>query len=400
MLGAIIGDIVGSVYEYSNIKTKDFEFMTDDSFFTDVTVMTIAVADALLKGGTADDFIDSMKKFGRLYPNADYGSNFGNWLLSDDRKPYNSYGNGAAMRVSPCAWFANSLEEAEHLAELSASVTHNHPEGIKGAKAVAAAIYLARTTDSENAKAKIKEYIEGKYGYNLSRTLDEIRPTYRFDETCQETVPQAIIAFLESEYRFSMGRWDGSAFVDAIRNAVSLGGDSDTLAAIAGSIAEAAYDIPLVMLNDTFDIIGDQLAQVINAWLDAGKALSSGVTASETRERFGDDGEDGEWDFSKPRAIKTRIRLTEKQFARMRFGNRSSSQDQKWHSHFENGRLHEFRIGLGCKLYEATVKKGKSGYFISEIIYEGDTGRWSHSMDDKQVIALFKESRIPYNDED
>jgi ADP-ribosylglycohydrolase len=391
MLGAILGDIVGSIYEYNNIKTKDFKFLTDDSFFTDDTVMTIAVADALLKGGTADNFIDSMKKFGRLYPNADYGGNFGNWLLSDDRKPYNSYGNGAAMRVSPCAWFANSLDEAEHLAELSASVTHNHPEGIKGAKAVAAAIYLARTG---KGKAKIKEYIEGKYGYNLSQTLDEIRPTYKFNESCQETVPQAIIAFLESEHRFSMGRWHGSEFVDAIRNAVSLGGDSDTLAAIAGSIAEAAFGIPLVILTDTFDIIGDQLAQVINAWLDAGKAVSSIVTASETRDRFGDD---GEWGLSKPRATKTRIRLSEKQFARMRFGNRSSSQDEKWHSHFENGRLHEFRIGLGCKLFEATVKKGKSGYFISEIIYEADTGRWSHSMNDKQVIALFKEGRIPYS---
>ena len=267
MLGAIIGDIVGSVYEWNNIKTKDFPLFSEKCFFTDDTVMTIAVADALLNGGTANAFIDSMKKFGRLYPNAGYGSRFENWLHSDEREPYNSWGNGSAMRVSPCGWFAESLEEAEALAKKSAAVTHNHPEGIKGAQATAAAIYLAR---NETKKDKIKEYIESKYNYDLSRTLDAIRPSYRFNETCQETVPEAIIAFLES-----------SSFEDAIRNAISLGGDSDTLAAITGSIAEAAYGIPTAdfegtgyvpngILEKTFQILDDNLASVINAWLDRG----------------------------------------------------------------------------------------------------------------------------------
>ena len=270
MLGAIIGDIVGSVYEWNNIKTKDFPFFSERCFFTDDSVMTIAVADALMNGGTSDDFIDSMKRIGKQYPNSGYGGRFGSWILGDDRKPYNSWGNGSAMRVSPCGWFADSLEQAEALAEKSAAVTHNHPEGIKGAQATAAAIYLART-DTE--KGKIKEYIESKYGYNLSRTLDEIRPVYRFNETCQETVPEAIIAFLES-----------SGFEDAIRNAISLGGDSDTLAAITGSIAEAAYGIPTAelvgmeyvpngIMEKIFRILDNNLSAVVNAWLDRGYSI-------------------------------------------------------------------------------------------------------------------------------
>ena len=156
MLGAIIGDIVGSVYEWNNIKTKIFPLFCEEGFFTDDTVMTIAVADALLKGGSAGDFIDSMKGIGRHYPNSGYGNRFHGWMFSDDREPYNSFGNGSAMRASPCAWFANSLEEAEELAERSAVITHNHPEGIKGAQATAAAIYLARTGSTQS---EIKNYI-------------------------------------------------------------------------------------------------------------------------------------------------------------------------------------------------------------------------------------------------
>jgi len=189
MLGAIIGDIVGSVYEFNNIKTKDFPMFKKDCRFTDDTVMTVAVAEALLNGGTAENFIDSMKKYGRLYPHAGYGMKFALWLGGNNTQPYNSFGNGSAMRVSPCGWFAESLAEAESLAGKSAAVTHNHPEGIKGAQATAAAIYLARSGES---KDKIKEYIENKYGYNLSRRLDEIRPGYRFNERCQETVPEGV----------------------------------------------------------------------------------------------------------------------------------------------------------------------------------------------------------------
>jgi ADP-ribosylglycohydrolase len=260
MLGAIVGDIVGSVYEWNNIKTKDFPLFTDKCFFTDDTVMTIAVADALMNGGAEDTLIDSMKKYGRMYPDSGYGSRFGSWLFSDDRKPYNSWGNGSAMRVSPCGWIMNCgfcartgmwPSNGRATAKLSAEVTHNHPEGVKGAMAVTDAIFLLRyygggyhnTEDyavyrdysMDEIKTKIKEHIEQEYGYDLNRTIDEIRPAYRFNESCQETVPEAIIAFLES-----------TDFEDAIRNAISLGGDSDTLAAITGSIAEAAYGIPQI----------------------------------------------------------------------------------------------------------------------------------------------------------
>jgi len=262
MLGAIIGDIVGSFYEFAGIKTKDFPFFSNKLSFTDDTVMTIAVAYALLDGGTSDNFIDAMKKFGKIYPNSGYGGHFALWLSkADNREPYNSWGNGSAMRVSPCAWFAESLEEAERLAEISAAVTHNHPEGIKGACATAAAIYLARTCAG---KDEIKKYVEEKYNYDLNRTCDEIRPNYCFKISCQETVPEAIIAFLDS-----------TDFEDAIRNAVSLGGDSDTLAAITGSIAEAAYGIPNEIIKTAIDYLDDPIMTVIQTWLETGKPIGA-----------------------------------------------------------------------------------------------------------------------------
>lgn len=276
MLGAIVGDIVGSVYEWNNIKTKDFPLFRDDCFFTDDTVMTIATADALLNGGEIDDFIDAYKKWGRMYPDAGYGGRFGNWIHSDDRGPYNSWGNGSAMRVSPCAWMLNCgyygrtgcwPDNGWQYVIRSAEVTHDHPEGIKGAEATAAAIFLSRfyaggyafdyckPWSLDELKAEIKKLVESKYGYNLSQTLDEIRPTYRFNESCQDTVPQAIIAFLESEN-----------FEDAIRNAISLGGDSDTLAAITGSIAEAAYGIPDWIRDKALSYLDDSLREVYELW--------------------------------------------------------------------------------------------------------------------------------------
>jgi len=245
MIGAIIGDIVGSVYEWNNIKTKDFPLFSPGCFFTDDTVMTLAIAEGLINGGSAEDFIAAIKKYGRLYPDSGYGGRFGSWLFSDDINPYNSWGNGSAMRVSPVAWAFDILSEVEKYAEISAAVTHNHPEGIKGAQATAAAIFLAR---KGKTKEEIKAYIENKYGYNLNRSIDEIRPNYRFNESCQETVPEAIIAFLESV-----------DFEDAIRNAISLGGDSDTLAAITGSIAEAAYGIPKEIKEKALSILDQGL---------------------------------------------------------------------------------------------------------------------------------------------
>jgi ADP-ribosylglycohydrolase len=201
-----------------------------------------------VNGGTADDFIAAMKKYGRQYPNSGYGGRFGSWLFSDDTGPYHSWGNGSAMRVSPVAWAFDTLSEVEQYAGITAAVTHNHPEGIKGAQATAACIYLARKGKSKN---EIKEYVESNYGYDLSRTLDEIRKKYYFKESCQETVPEAIIAFLESV-----------DFEDAIRNAISLGGDSDTLAAITGSIAEAAYKIPEEIKERALSILDEHLLKV------------------------------------------------------------------------------------------------------------------------------------------
>lgn len=212
MLGAIVGDIVGSVYEWDNIKTKDFPFFSPGCFFTDDTVMTVAIGEGLLNGGKAEDFIIALRKYGRLYPGAGYGARFADWLRSAGKEPYNSWGNGSAMRVSPVAWAGKTLLEVEELAAVSAAVTHNHPEGIKGAQATAAAIFLARVGKS---KGDIKAYLESKYGYNLGRTLAEIRPLYRFNESCPETVPEAICAFwkawtlkMQSATRFP---WAGTA---------------------------------------------------------------------------------------------------------------------------------------------------------------------------------------------
>jgi len=281
MLGAFFGDVVGSVYEWHNIKTKDFPLFRPQSRPTDDSIMTLAVADAILQGGSADDFIDALHKWGARYPHAGYGGRFRNWLQSGDREPYHSWGNGSAMRVSPCGWAAKSLDEAEQLAEKSAAVTHNHPEGIKGAKAVAGAIWLARQAKSvPEAKAAVRKYVSETYGYNLNQTLDEIRPDYTFDVSCQGTVPPAVIAFLES-----------TSFEDAIRNAISLGGDSDTLAAITGSIAEAAYgiteadpnDTPGRLLQELFDHLDNGFNEVLVAWLDNGYPLSVQLKATDYR---------------------------------------------------------------------------------------------------------------------
>ena len=216
--------------------------------------MTIAVAEGLMNGGRPDVYIKAMKRLGRLYPRAGYGGHFRGWLFSDDCEPYNSWGNGSAMRVSPVGWRFDSLNKTEEAAEITAAVTHNHPEGIKGAQATAAAIFLARNGKS---KEEIMLYIAEKYDYNLLRTLDEIRPSYKFNESCMETVPEAIIAYLESE-----------DFEDAIRNAISLGGDSDTLAAITGSIAEAAYGIPEAIKNKAVSLLDKPLLDVLGRWND------------------------------------------------------------------------------------------------------------------------------------
>lgn len=238
MYGAILGDIIGSPYEFDRgSKSKDFPLFSPKSAFTDDTVMTLAVAEAFLElppdaedGDIRRALIQSMRRWGQRFPHAGYGGMFRSWLRSSNPGPFGSYGNGSAMRVSAVGWLFADLPTVRRMARLSAEVTHNHPEGIKGAEAVASAIFLARTGSS---KAEIKAYIERQFHYCLSRTCDEIRPGYHHVESCQETVPEAITAFLE-----------GDSFEDVIRTAVSLGGDCDTLTCIAGSIAEGFYGVP------------------------------------------------------------------------------------------------------------------------------------------------------------
>ncbi len=234
MIGAIIGDIAGSRFERKNRRSKDFSIFHEDSRPTDDSVMSVAIAKAILEchGNYADlsaKAVSCMQEFGRMYKNAGYGGAFIQWIWSSDSKSYGSFGNGAAMRVGPCGFAAKSIDEAKELSEAVTKVTHDHPEGLKGAEAVAVSVFLARTGKN---KDEIKEYIADNY-YGINFTIDEIRPTYKFDVSCQGSVPVALEAFFES-----------SDFEDAIRNAVSVGGDSDTIAAITGVVAEAYYGIP------------------------------------------------------------------------------------------------------------------------------------------------------------
>jgi ADP-ribosylglycohydrolase len=243
MIGAIAGDIIGSVYEWNNIKTKDFPLFSNECFFTDDTVLTVALADSILTG---TPYIDNLKIFFQRYPDNDYGGSFYQWALNDNYDACNSYGNGAAMRISPVGYAYDDLDTVLRKAAEFTEITHNHPEGIKGGQATASAIYLARTGKS---KTEIKSYIEKSFNYDLSRHVDEIRPSYI---SSQGTVPQAIRAFIDS-----------TDFEDAIRTAVSLGGDSDTLACITGGIAQAFYGgVPDWIMNNVYGIIDERLGEI------------------------------------------------------------------------------------------------------------------------------------------
>lgn len=260
MYGAILGDIIGSPFEFDRgDKTKDFKLFSRRSHFTDDSVMTLAVCEALLKVGQnaavkeiEDAVITSMQSWGRRYPHEGYGGYFRHWLTARHPEPYNSFGNGSAMRVSAAGWLYDSLEKTRVVAKATANVTHNHPEGIKGAEATASAIFMARNGSS---KEEIKKYIENEFHYDLNRTLDEIRPSFHMDETCQKTVPEAIIAFLEAR-----------DFEDAIRNAVSLGGDTDTLGAITGSIAEAYFGISETLISECRNRINKDMRDVVDTF--------------------------------------------------------------------------------------------------------------------------------------
>ena len=247
MLGAIAGDIIGSVYESHCLKTTEFAIFTANSTFTDDTVLTVAVADCILHG---KDYATTLKHYARKYPYAGFGGMFFKWACSDSLAPYNSFGNGSAMRVSPVGFAFDTMDEVLAEARRSAEVTHNHPEGIKGAQAIAAAVFLARKQES---RSNIEGFIERTFGYSLHPTLDEIRPYYYFDETCQGSVPEAIIAFLES-----------TDYVDGVRKAVSLGGDADTLACMTGGIAQAYYrTIPTHIVEEVRNRLDAELLEVV-----------------------------------------------------------------------------------------------------------------------------------------
>jgi len=256
MIGAIIGDIVGSRFEWNNHRSKDFELFTRECFATDDSIMTLAVGKALVESKNdwsdlGEQAVRCMQEVGRPYPRCGYGGRFWDWMYSDHPKPYNSFGNGAAMRVSACGFVARSLEEAKALSKAVTEVTHNHPEGLKGAEATVVAIYMARTGSTIE---EIRDVIDQEY-YPINFTLDEIRDTYAFNETCQDTVPQALEAFFES-----------NSFEDAIRNAISVGGDSDTLAAITGGIAEAYYGVPADLKEKAKTFLDNRLLEILTKY--------------------------------------------------------------------------------------------------------------------------------------
>ena len=256
MLGAIVGDIVDSVYEFNNTKDYNFHMVTPRSRFTDDTVMTLAVAEWLTEDKTHSEsyLIKCMQELGRKYPNVGYGGTFRRWLYRKNPKTYNSWGNGSAMRVSPVGYFAHNLGETMELAKTSAEVTHHHPEGIKGAQAIASAIYLAR---QGKAKKDIQQYVSDTFDYDLDLTIDLIRPAYTFDVSCMGSVPEAIIAFL-----------DGNDFEDTIRKAVSIGGDSDTFGAMAGSIAQAMYGMPKPLAGYCYECLTPELRSILDEFED------------------------------------------------------------------------------------------------------------------------------------
>lgn len=255
ILGALAGDIIGSVYEFQNTWSKEFDLFTPWTKFTDDSVMTLAVAKWLMEDNThsRSHLIRCMQILGRQYPRAGYGESFGFWLRQEDPQPYNSWGNGAGMRVSPVGLYAKTLDETLQLAELTASVSHNHPEGIKGAQAVAASVFLCK---EGKRKIEIKEYVERTFGYDLNRHIDDIRPHYGFDVSCQGSVPEAIIAFLE-----------GSSFEEVIRLAISLGGDSDTIACMAGAIAACRYEIPQEIAKNCYTLLTEYLRTINNNFI-------------------------------------------------------------------------------------------------------------------------------------
>ncbi len=269
MFGAILGDIIGQPFEFDRgNKSKEFPLFCKNPRFTDDSVMTIAICDGILKAGLDADentmktsMITSMQLWGHKYPHAGYGGRFYRWLACEDTKPYNSWGNGSAMRVSSVGWLFETLERTREVARWSAEVTHNHPEGVKGAESTASVIWMAR---NGYTKPQIKEYITKEFGYDLSRTCDQIRPDYHHVESCQETVPQAITAFLE-----------GTSFEDVVRTAVSLGGDCDTLTDIAAAMGEAFFEMPAELKEKCFEFTTKDMHEVMERFVGVAEGKHS-----------------------------------------------------------------------------------------------------------------------------
>lgn len=334
MYGAIMGNIVGSRFEFDwGNKTKDFKLFTKESIYTDDTVMSIAVANALLSAGCDADehdikekLIYSMKYWGRKYPHAGYGGNFRVWLFSDDDKPYGSFGNGSAMRVSSVGWLYQSIERTRQVARWTAEVTHNHPEGVKGAEAVAAIIYLAR---SGFDKDYIRDYVIKEFGYDLTRTCDEIRPYYHHVESCQETVPEAVTAFLEGEH-----------YTAVVKTAVSLGGDCDTLTDIAASFGEAYYGIPKKFIPEIENRLDDDLRKVLHEF---NRARQTVVAVKR------------DWNTENMPARHDSFFLertfTAAEMANLRRGNVPKEMEDKWFFYMKHNKLFAYRSWTGFLIY-------------------------------------------------
>ena len=341
MYGAMLGDIIGSRFEFDRGgKSKDFKLFTDNSVYTDDSVMTVAVAEALLISGKCADektvkanLISSLKKWGHRLPNAGYGGMFRRWLFGDMTEPYGSFGNGSAMRVSPVGWLYDSLERTREVARWTAEVTHNHPEGVKGAESVAAVIYLAR---SGFDKAYIKKYVIDNFGYDLSRTCDEIRPTYHHVESCQETVPEAITAFLEGEH-----------FTDVIRTAVSLGGDCDTLTDIAAAMGEAYYGCPKELMKECEARIEKSMLEVLGGFVSARQGVVA-VKADWQTEPMPDHKE----------TFILKRHFTEEKHKNLRRGNVPKEMEDKWFFYMKRNRLYAHRSWTGIMIYMVELTPG------------------------------------------
>jgi ADP-ribosylglycohydrolase len=334
MYGAMLGDIIGSRFEFDRGgKSKDFKLFTNESIYTDDSVMTVAVAEALLNAGreadekiVKDNLIKSMKEWGNRIPNAGYGGMFYRWLFEDRTEPYGSFGNGSAMRVSSVGWLYDSLERTREVARWTAEVTHNHPEGIKGAEAVATVIYLARNGFD---KAYIRRYVIDNFDYDLSRTCDEIRPGYHHVETCQQTVPEAITAFLEGEH-----------FTDVIRTAVSLGGDCDTLTDIAAAMGEAYYGCPQELRKECEDRIEKEMIEVLGRFERARQEVVA-VKADWKTEPMPDQKE----------TFILKRRFTKNELVNLRRGNVPQEMEDKWFFFMKRNRLYAYRSWTGYLIY-------------------------------------------------